>query len=54
MKLCYIQRVRQFDAPAFFLGGREVTLMEIKDWVELICSIGNFVVSLINLFRNKK
>ena len=33
---------------------KEVTRMKIKDWIELICLVGNFVLSLIDHFKGKK
>ena len=35
-------------------SGKGVTRMEIKDWIELICLVGNFVLSLIDHFKGKK
>jgi len=28
--------------------------MDIKDWIELICSVGSFVLALIDHFNGKK
>ena len=33
---------------------KEVTRMDIKDWIELICLVGSFVLSLIDHFNGKK
>jgi len=33
---------------------KEVTRMEIHEWLELICSVGSFVLALIDHFGGKK
>jgi len=46
-------RVRQFDVSAFFLRRKKVTRMDFKDWIKLICLAGNFVLALIDHFKDK-
>ena len=38
---------------AFFLEGKEVTRMEIKDLLDLIFSGGTFVLALLTYFKKK-
>ena len=34
--------------------GKEVTQMEIYEWLELFCSVGSFVLAVIDYFKGKK
>ena len=38
----------------FFPQRKEVTRMNFKDWIELICLVGNFVLALLDYLKKRK
>lgn len=44
---------RQFDVSAFFPRRKEVTRMDIFDWVELICQVLTLVFVILGYFKDK-